>query len=187
MITKYILHGGNTSEENLDNHAFFRELANINKRSPQILLCYFAKDDSKWEELAEQDSKKIISTSNKDINFEIATKKRFREQAKKSDLMYFRGGHTKPLLDTMKDIRGWENDIEGKIIAGSSAGTYLVSSYYHTNNTKQLGEGFGLLDIKTYAHFDEKKDQDILEKLSNAAEDLPILAIPEYKFVVMYN
>lgn len=71
-MTKYMLHGGNTSDKNKHNDSFFTEIGNSASKGGTILLNYFSRDDD-WNKLADGDKEKILRNSkNKNFKFEIA-------------------------------------------------------------------------------------------------------------------
>ena len=91
-MTKYILHGGNTSDKNKHNDNFFAEIGNSASKGGTVLLNYFSRNDD-WNILAEGDKEKIlINTSSKNLKFEIAQSSTLVKQIKKADVMYMRGG-----------------------------------------------------------------------------------------------
>ena len=61
---------------------------------------------------------------------------------------------------------------------------YLVSKYYWSIDRNRREEGFGILPIKAFAHWD-KSQQNRLIKLKNFKEKLPIYKVPETKFIVI--
>ncbi|MEK6835619.1 MAG: Type 1 glutamine amidotransferase-like domain-containing protein, partial [Nanoarchaeota archaeon] len=136
-ITKYILHGGNTGEINNDNNNFFKEMTSDLKGKVRILLNYFAREENEIKELAKQDRGRLLKYSkNKNLEFQIASVKKFEKQLIWANVMYMRGGVTNKLVKKLRKIKNIERLFEGKIIAGSSAGAYALSKYYWSNNVK---------------------------------------------------
>lgn len=186
-ITKYILHGGNTGEINKDNNNFFKEMTSNLKGKIKILLNYFARNESEYQELAKQDKKNLLELGkNKNLEFQIADIKNFEKQLRWMNVMYIRGGETIKLVKKLRKIKNIERFFKGKIIAGSSAGAYAFSKYYYSNDTKKLGKGLGILDIKCYCHC-EAKDTEIIKKLIKYKEKLPLILLPNYKMLVIHK
>ena len=186
-MTKYILHGGRTSDKNPGNECFFREITSELKGDIKILLNYFTRGKNDWEKLAKQDKTNFLQQSEQnDIKFTIARKKNFVKEIKNSHVLYFRGGNPFLLLEKLKQISNLENYFQNRVIAGSSAGAHILSRYFYSKVKHRVGKGLGILNIKICCHH-SSKSVNIIRKLKRYKEDLPILALPEYKTVVLYK
>jgi peptidase E len=186
-MIKFVLHGGDTSENNNDNNSFFREMTVSRKKNINILLNYFSRKAEDVERCFNQDTKRFKKVSFvKDLEFKIADPKKLAEQLNWADVMYMRGGWTELLIKKLAKTKDLEKLMEGKVIGGSSAGVYCLAKYYYGNDSKKIGKGLGILKLKTYCHY-ENKDAKIVEQLTSYKEDLPLLALPNYKWVVMYK
>lgn len=186
-MTKYILHGGNTREISPDNDSFFREITLGSKNKTLVLLNYFAREDNEVEGFAEQDKQRFLQNSGgKDLEFEIAHPKQLTEQLSHSDVMYMRGGETNWLKEKLLETPNLAKLFEGKTIAGSSAGVYVLSKYYCRNDTDKLCDGLGIINLKAYCHY-KPEDEEIINKLSAYREKLPLLVLPNHKWVVFYQ
>lgn len=186
-MTKYILHGGNSKEINPDNDSFFREMTSCSKGKILILLNYFSREDNEIETLAKQDQQRFIQNSdNKELDFEIADPDQLTEQIKKADVLYIRGGDTGKLKNKLSKTPHFEQLIKEKVIAGSSAGVYVLSRYYYGNDSARIGEGLGVLNFKAFCHY-TPNDQHIVQQLLDYKENLPLLTLPNYKWVVIYK
>lgn len=186
-MTKYILHGGETSRQSLDNKKFFSKITNDLPDGATILCVYFAREKARWPKAFEQDKLHFSSaTQQKIFNFLLADDKTytFIEQIKKADVIYLRGGDTEMLKKSLNKIADINELWQGKIVAASSAGVYVLSKYYYTNSKDDIYKGFGILPIKTLCHYTENKS-DKLEKLKKYGEDLKVYAIPEEKFFII--
>ncbi|MDO8548172.1 MAG: Type 1 glutamine amidotransferase-like domain-containing protein [bacterium] len=186
-MTKYILHGGSSNVANPDTDSFFREMTQETVGQTRVLLNYFSRPDDKIAECAEQDKKRFLEHSeNKDLIFEIAKPESLAEQLKRADVMYMRGGTTKKLVDAMSLTPNLEALFEDKIIAGSSAGVYVLAKYYWENDTDELGEGLGIFNVKAFCHYTNENKAKV-EKLLGHGENLPLLTIPDYKWLVFFK
>lgn len=183
-MTKYILHGGYTRESNEDNAGFYKEWTQGLNSRIKILLCFFAEFKEKY---FDEDKERLIAQSEiKDFQLEIARIENFEEQIENSDVIYFRGGSMTNLLGELRKFPNLENLFSGKVIVGSSAGAYALSKYYWNNDKNTLDDGLGILNIKCFCHYknEDKKD---LEKLLEYKENLPIITLPDYKWVTIYQ
>ena len=186
-MIKYILHGGNSKKVNPDNDSFFREMTLGSIGKTRVLLNYFSREDGEVEQLAEQDKQRFLQNSdNKDLEFEIATPERLSEQLSRANVMYMRGGETDKLTQKMKLTSNLVELFDNKVIGGSSGGVYVLSKYYWGNDSAKFGTGLGVLNFKTYCHY-QPKDREIIQKLSTYKEQLPLLVLPNYKWVVVYG
>ena len=181
-MTKYILHGGNTSDRSEDNRSFIQEMIKGLPANPKLLLVVFAEKD--WDKTYEKDFK-IISNylDGTPVQLLRAKPDTFDQQVKEADIIYLRGGNTKKLQSYLEN-RDLKKLFDGKVVAGSSAGTYVLSRYYYGNDTKKLEEGLGLLPVKTICHFNESLKNKLIE-LENFREKLDIYTLPNHKFVVI--
>ena len=186
-MTKYILHGGDTFKKNDDNNNFFREMTLGLEGRIKILLNYFAREESEFNKLAKQDIKRLLRYSkNKNLEFQIATPEKFKKQLRWMNVMYMGGGRTIKLLKKLRNIKNIKRLLEGKVIAGSSAGAYALSRYYYGNNSKILGKGLGVLNIKCYCHC-KPEDTKIIKKLIGYKEELPLILLPNYKMFIIHK
>jgi peptidase E len=186
-MTKYILHGGSSNVDHPDNDSFFREMTAGTKGKTSILLNYFSRKQDEVEKCAEQDKARFLRTSeNQDIVFEVAVRENFVDQLGRADVMYMRGGQTKKLVDALSGIQNIEQLFEGKIIGGSSAGVYVLAKYYWENDINELGSGLGIFSFKAFCHYTADQSGK-LENLLGHGEKLPLLTIPDYKWLVFFK
>lgn len=186
-MTKYILHGGATSNKTEDNKKFFFEITNSLSNKINLLCVYFSRPKKEWSKLFEQDKVNFSSASpQKVFNFILASDKihTLIDQIKKADAIYFRGGDVELLKKTLNKIKNLKELWNGKVVAGSSAGAYVLSKYYYWASKDMLGEGLGILPIKTFCHYTKEKS-DKLKILKERGENLQVYTIPEEKFFVV--
>ncbi len=187
FMTKYILHGGAASKKTQDNKSFFREAVTGLQSGATILCVYFSRQREKWPQMLEQDTENFCSISEqKDLNMVVASEAPdiFIDQIKQADVVYLRGGETEMLQQALEKIQKFENLLKDKVVCASSAGVYVVSSYYYSNTRQDIFKGLGILPIKTLCHYSDEK-QNEREMLENYGEDLKVYALPEEKFVVI--
>ncbi len=185
-MTKYILHGGNTHTKSEDNKKFFQEIVKDLSPPVNLLIVYFSREENKWPELLKDDKKNFTSANpNKKINFILASKDKqtFIKQVKEANVIYMRGGETIMLIGALKNIKNLKELFKGKVVAGSSAGAYVLSKYY-VDSRNDMGEGLGILPIKTFAHYNGNRKEE-LNRLEKHGEKLPTYALAEGKFVVI--
>ena len=60
----------------------------------------------------------------------MANEKSFAEQTKSANVIYFNGGTTLKLLESLKKIPTLKNSLNGKIIAGESAGANVFGKFF---------------------------------------------------------
>lgn len=188
-MTKYILHGGKTSVNSIDNQKYYLETINIPKQNMNLLIVSFAREPQIWKEKLEQYRQIFLNlNSDKQINFVLADpdSKIFTKQIQEADIIFILGGETIRLIKHLENIKNLKELFKDKIIAGSSAGANLLSKYYYTINGKEVRHGLGILNIKTFPHFEPSLTKE-LEELKNYKEDLPIYTLPEEKFEIIFN
>lgn len=186
-MTKYVLHGGITKGERAANGSFFREVTSGMTGTVKILLNYFAREVGEWEQCAKEDKKKFLKNrENNKLEFEIANPDTLPDQLKRCDVMYMRGGTTTMLADRLSRTRDFEKLFEGKVIAGSSAGVNVLSTYHWSNEEGKIKQGFGVLAIKTKCHF-RPDEREKIRMLMEHKEKLPVVVLADYQWVAMYG
>lgn len=154
-MKKYILHGGYTNTLNSLNKGFFNEIVNDLSDGGRVLIVYFAREEKGWTTLFTQDEKRFKrAIQGRDIKLTIARKDGFINQVTSSDAIYMRGGTSRRLMDALKEFPEFSEAIKDKIVAGSSAGAYALSTFYYTYESKQVLRGLGILPINVICHFD---------------------------------
>ncbi|MFZ2193352.1 MAG: Type 1 glutamine amidotransferase-like domain-containing protein [Candidatus Moraniibacteriota bacterium] len=160
-MTKYILHGGNLREKNELNKKFFVEIGKNLNEGDSLLLCYFApstQSNRSEEEKFDVGLGLFKSGIDKYINYVFAKRNNFIEQLRKVDGLYIHGGDTDKLFETLKSYPEFIEEMKKKkLVAGSSAGAYILSEYSidYPEKTEAI-KRFGVLPIKIFCHFEEK-------------------------------
>jgi peptidase E len=181
MPTKFILHGGFADHVNEKNDKFFQEILSIDKNNLKILLTYFAKDFSKYKELKEKSVNQFERNGNKkDLDFIIADEDKFIEQVKEADIVYLHGGKTLKLLEALKKYDNLKELLRDKIVAGESAGAYVLSTCFYTKSEGNLFQGLGFAPVKTICHYEGKNQ----EKLKECPGELEELLLSDYEYKV---
>jgi len=185
MTTKFILHGGYASKINSENDSFFREIVKDTPNQLNILLIYFAREISEHKRIFDKDTNQFKrNADNRNINFEIATTDNFLNQLEQTDIVYLRGGKTLQLLKTLKTFPEFVPLCEGKVIAGESAGTYVLSSYFYSKTEGGVFKRLGLVPVKAICHYIGENR----EKLDKCPKNLELLLLKDYEFKVFkYN
>lgn len=153
--TKYILGGGFMKKAVDEGQKYYRAIVEGQPQETNILICCFALSHDKWD-TAFVDEKDSIQFFNDKvlINFQNADPNRFVSQVLWANVIVFRGGSTKNLMELLSNMPNWHVNLAGKTIVGSSAGACMISSnYLVTDVTPQFAEGLGLLPIVIATHY----------------------------------
>ena len=190
-MIKYVLHGGYTSTNNELNRTFYEEIARDVPDGGVILLCYFASQDNDNSGRFKEDSERLKRQSHaKEFTFLLADENKFMEQLKESDALYIRGGSTPKLLRSLEKYDNFRDTLEGKTIAGSSAGAYVVGRYsaFHDDESGgKVREGLGLLPLRVVTHYessDMPPNQEALTSLVNMAQELDLVLLRDFEWKV---
>ena len=193
MSTKYILVGGYIHKAKDQGKSFCEELIKGFDETPiKILDCMFARKKESWNESFEKD-RIFFERFINNFELELADPERFTEQVKNSNIIYLRGGYTTPLIELLSKDKSWIKELDGKVLAGTSAGGDAIAKYYCVLKNNRIGDGLGLLPIKFIPHWksdysdDEVRDIDWdseLEKLKKYEDELPIYTLSEGEFKV---
>jgi len=187
-MTKFVLHGGSVGDENEDNFGFFKEMTQIDKGQVNFLICCFACDKDRVEDKFRRHSDLFEKYSDgKVIDFYLADENIFEKQLGLADVLFLEGGgSTEQLVEKLSKFGKFSSLIEGKIVGGTSAGANCLAKYFFGNMSQKVGKGLGVLNIKTYCHFPESDNKNV-SKLANYKEILPLILLPDYKWMVVNN
>lgn len=154
-MTKFILHGGFTRKDTESNRLFFKEFLHDVPRNGNVLLVYFAsRTEGTVAVSAEQIQKLEILSRDKNLKFIIADTENFLNQIRQSDAIYIHGGSTSKLLNILRMYPDLKLMVEGKTIAGSSAGTYALACFSPSHSEEVVREGLGLVPLRVICHYE---------------------------------
>lgn len=188
-MTKYILVGGYLHKSEDKGKAFIEELVKgFDKKPVKILDCMFARSRDSWEAKMIEDQELFFKYI-KDFELILALPEKFTEQVKEADVIFLRGGHTQALFDLLNADTSWIKELDGKVLAGTSAGAEVIAKYYCVVKTMRVGDGFNLVPVKFIPHW--KSDYEGIidwdgaeQKLKDYKEELPMLKLHEGEFKV---
>lgn len=188
MKTKFVLNGGFSPEKEKvekDRSDFYKEILKDAPENAKVLVVLFAKDDP---ERMQASILKVTSAFNtnkwqKNITVEIADKENFIEQVKSVDIVYFTGGRSLVLLEALKKYPNIEKFLEGKTVAGESAGANVFCKFFYSPLADSVSEGLGILPIKIIPHY--KKEYE--GRLDGVGLGLEELLLPEYSYRIFYK
>ncbi len=184
MKTKYILHGGAAQHPNKENDKFFEEILKGAPANPRILLVHFASDPEKQNKNIEKDTAQFERVrGDRNITYIEAQEELFSQQALDVDVIYFGGGTTVRLLDTMKKFNDLEKLFEGKTVAGESAGMNFLSAYCYSKSGGGVIKCLGIVPFKTIPHYSDEF-REAKEELEKIPGDFKTLALSEYEYTV---
>lgn len=186
MKTEYILHGGFNKARGPvhQNDEFFGEIFKDTPNKVKLLLVYFAERDEMVEARTMQDKDQFIKNSGgKKIDFRVASEETFEVDCAWADAIYLHGGRTVKLMEALRKFSNIRQLLSGRIIAGDSAGVNVLGKYFYSKNSKEIGEGFGILPFKIVVHHEEGAENPLAE----IAPELETLFIHEYETKLFYT
>ncbi len=190
-MTKFILVGGYPTKPEDGGQAFVTELVEGFDQPVRILICLFARPEATWQEIFEKDKFFFASMLRQKVILELADPEHFLEQVQRNDVIYFRGGRTKKLLEAVRKHEGWERELAGKTVAGTSAGVNFLAQYYYSLDDLEVCPGLGILPITALVHYQSDYnapniDWDMAQQeLEATAPDVPVLMLREGEFKVL--
>jgi peptidase E len=179
MKTKIILHGGFASHVNEQNDSFFREILKDAPNNLNVLLVYFAKEMDKVSASEKDIAQFERNKQNRNIFFQVAEEKSFVEEVRSADVIYFHGGKTLKLLEILKKVHGLKELLIGKVVAGESAGAYVLSSVFYSKSANGLYRGLGLVPVKLICHYVGLNEDKLVDN-----PELETLLLPDYHYKV---
>lgn len=196
-MTKYILNSGGLKNNPAKADEFNKEIVKGLGKKPNILFCHFATAPEIWEEKFTTYSKRFLESMDEDIEprLELAYPDKFIEQIKNNDAIIIHGGDDKLLLHFLKQYN-FPEIWEGKIIAGSSAGSDVLVKHFWACDERVIMDGLGILPIKFIPHYKSLYGQDDprgpidwddahKELESHGDNSLPVHALEEGDFIVI--
>jgi len=180
MKTKFILHGGLIGGINSYSDLFFKEILKDAPENPNVLLVLFAKEadaapTSKARDMADFEK----NSGGKKIIFQEADEKNFTEQLKSADVVYFHGGSTAKLLKALQVFPNLKDSLGGKIVAGESAGVYVLSTLFYSKTMGGLFAGLGIIPVKTICHYTGENKEEL-----TGNDNLEILLLADDQFKI---
>ena len=185
MKTKLILHGGfNKANGPIQkDNEFFQEMLKDTPDEVKILLVYFAEKEEKVPLRIEQDKEQFNNNKgSKRLNFRVAAEETFEEDSKWADVIYLHGGRTVRLMDVLRKYPNVKEILSNKVIAGDSAGANAMGQLFYSKNSKEIGEGLGILPFKILVHYEDGAPNPLVDVESH----LETLILHEYETKVVY-
>lgn len=183
MKTKVVVSGGFAEESNELNSLFFKEILEGTGDVVTVLLILFSRPEAVWDmkskgAIAQFDKVK----GSKKVDYVIANHNKLEDQIANSDVIYIRGGTNSLLIDEVARHPRFVELIKGKIVAGESAGTYLLSDYFFSKSEGGVFRGLGVLPVKTICHFEGKNE----EQLDRCPKELEKLLLKSFEHRVYF-
>ncbi len=179
----FILHGGfNTEEKGRDNSDFYSTILKADSQGKRLLLVPFAKDSDRIPRAIEKVTTEFNSVKgDREIFIETANEDHFVDQVKNADIIYFHGGVSLKLLGALKKYPELHKYLQGKVVAGESAGANVWCKYFYSPHADGVFEGLGILPFKIIPHYKEEYK----DKLDDVGCDLEELHLSEYEFKIL--
>lgn len=170
---------GNKSE---NNKKFFQDFLADYTSEEQVLIIAFAK----WENnFSVNDFQQYLHDYlDCEVSWILASDdtSRLLNQIQQHKYIYICWGDHNTLYKKMRFLKEYKNIFENKIIAGSSAGTNILSEISFSNDYQKITYGLWLLHIWTMCHFKNIWIwKSILEQNNTQNIELLFLAEEEYK------
>lgn len=187
-MTKFVLHGGFSRKENDSNRKFYEEVVKDIVDGGVVLLVYFAsREEDTSEVFTEQVQKFQSAISDRKLNFIHASQENFLSEVKQADVIYIHGGSTNKLLTILRNYPDLQPLLEGKTVAGSSAGAYVIAKYGADHAKADVREGLGLAPLRVVCHYESPELPPYtpsVENLKNTAQDLELVILRDYEWEV---
>lgn len=192
-MTRYILVGGYPHKALDGGEAFVRALVEGYGEKPKILDCLFARPRENWAKAHEQDTAFFTThLGEHSFHIQMAEVETFREQIVWADAVYIRGGSVEDgLLEMIASVVDIKKLLEGKTLAGSSAGADAMSHSFYGLDTLRLHDGLGFVPAKVIPHWMSDYNAPNIdwakayEELDAYKEKLPILTLREGEFKII--
>ena len=187
MNTRLLLHGGYLKLKDKRNDAYFAELTKELRDGDKVLFIGFARtDNDDRNQQFKHEEKWILNQTGKDIQVLNAQEDRVIEQIKDAKTVQITGGQPDKLVEKIQQYPDFLPALSGKLVAGSSAGACLFSTYYFEPDSIAVKPGLGVLPIRLFVHnnnpnFGDRNDA--LSKLARFDNRLELVTLNECAWV----
>lgn len=192
MSVKYILVGGYPRNAPDGGKALAEEMVKGFSEPIKLLACYFARPKYQWNVNMFVDRLFFRNhLKGKRIEFQIARVETFIKQIRWANTIYISGGRTDKLFKLLNQCEGWEKELSGKTLTGSSAGAMAIAKYDYNLDNLKLEDGFGLMPCKILVHYKSNYNapnvdwNKTLQELKDYKENLPVYALTEGEYAVI--
>ncbi len=159
----------------------------------RILICYFARPIASWPEAFKQDKMWIQSFfPDKRITFQLASVDKLISQVQWAQGLFLKGGNAEQLLqELLHQHADWLKFLDGKTVAGTSAGADVLARYYYLLDTPGIAKGLGVLPIKVLVHYRSDYNAPNIDwdkaytELQSHGENLPVITLREGEFKIV--
>lgn len=193
-MTRYILHGGNTSKECQSNRDWYARFTEGEKSLRTILMCMWARDPKKAEEVIRRDQKRIQEYAQEKVRIQYLipeTPEEFLQQVPGADVVYFSAGeYPETLLKKMKKVTELGHHLDNRLVMASSAGTFLLTEHSINSFTTQpqnIHTGMGVLPFNVLCHADIDDQLELKIDLIKQKSDKPILLLNEGEYTTFIH
>jgi hypothetical protein len=193
-MTKYILAGGVDRAGKAYGQSLGKELAKTHKKF-KILSCFFVAPPEQWPMMAKKWQPWFEKRVGNLAEYDYARADDFLDQVKAFDILYFHGGHTRTLLDTMGQFGDLKKLFKGKTVVGSSAGANMLAKNFWSSTLQKPFKGKATLDINIMVHYGAAEHEGIHRTMKDwdheetefrkfiGSNDEKIWHIPEGEFI----
>lgn len=183
-MTKYILHGGFDKNIEYIKDEFFQEMLKDTPQDVKVLLVYFAEREDLLELRIKQSNEQLEKNKgSKNLEIKIASEENFLEECVWADIICIHGGRTVKLMEALKKYQNLEQVFSGKVVAGDSAGANILGRLFFSKNSKEIGNGLGILPFKIVVHYKDGQEN----PLEDVEPELETLLLHEYETIVKYK
>ncbi len=190
-MTRYILIGGYTSRAPDGGKALCMELVKGFDQPVKILFVFFALPKKAWSTKLNETKQLLMSNvPDTQLDVRMADYKNMVQLCQWANVIYFSGGKMDPLYKALDKNKEWMKTVDGKTVAGSSAGAIMLSRYSYDPDNLCVIEGRGLLPVKVIVHYQSGYNaphvnwDKAYQELEGYKEKLEIAALPEGQFRV---
>lgn len=186
-MTQYFLIGGYPKKGNNAGRDFCEAFLSNLPENSLVLICSFAREESEWENSYQEMSQFFtLHLPHKKLRFENTNVENFSEQISRARAIFFRGGDDAKLFKCLRKAGEWQQSLENKNVAGTSAGADVLSQYYYDITDGTIKEGLGLAKVKVIPHFESTEYnvdwQQAQAKLENFHPELSTWCLREGEF-----
>lgn len=182
---RHLILGGGKQWDGSDEGAAWIRAVTKGRQDIKAAFCHFARPESEWND-ASSSTIQFITKFAATHDTQTLTHQNFKEVSAWAEVIWVTGGDPELLMEQLKKHENPENLWQGKTIAGTSAGADMMCKDYVYLQSREVGQGFGWLDMNVLVHwrsgFADWQPEEWADYEERLTEDRQLLCLGEGEF-----
>lgn len=150
---RHLILGGGKQWDGGDGGAAWIQAVTKGRNDIKAAFCHFARPESEWKDAESRTMQFIEKFSTLHDNTQMLTHENFDTVSAWADAIWVTGGNPSLLQEQLLKHGSSESLWQDKTIAGTSAGADMMCKDYVYLQSREVGSGFGWLDMNVLVHW----------------------------------